>query len=242
MTEAQKVSFINEIGALIVKECQARGYKYPSAIIAQACLESGFTSKLATQYHNYFGMKCGKSWKGKAVNLNTSEYKDGKYDNVSALWRCYDSMTEGVKGYFDFIKATRYQNLLQATSWSDYIIRIGNDGYYTAPIWDYTDGKGKAQKGYLTKCEEYVKKYNLTKFDDQVTGNIYYGIYEVTCSSLRVRALPSLTATQVTSYKKGTKITPRGKKADVEGNIWYETGLGWCCGLFHGIEYLRKLS
>ena len=66
--------FINKIAPIIVKEAQARGYKFPSAIIAQACLESCYgRSLLSSKYHNYFGMKCGSSWKGSKAVLKTKE-------------------------------------------------------------------------------------------------------------------------------------------------------------------------
>ena len=48
--------------------------KVCSPIIAQAILESGWgESRLAKDYHNYFGLKCGTKWQGKSVNLATWE-------------------------------------------------------------------------------------------------------------------------------------------------------------------------
>ena len=80
-SSAQAKAFINEIAYIIQEEAKARGYKVCSPIIAQACIESAFgTSSLGYRWHNYFGMKCGSSWKGKSVNLSTKEeYVPGQH-------------------------------------------------------------------------------------------------------------------------------------------------------------------
>lgn len=129
-----RTEWLNTIAPIIQREAFERGYKYPSAIIAQAINESGWgQSLLAVKYHNYFGMKCGSSWKGKSVNLNTrEEYSKGTLTNIRANFRAYDSMEEGVKGYFDFIKKPRYSNLLFATSSYNYLELIKQDGYATS--------------------------------------------------------------------------------------------------------------
>lgn len=147
--------FIATIAPIIVKEAEKRGYKYPSAIIAQACLESAYgSSRLAYKYHNYFGMKCGSSWKGKAVNMNTSEeYKKGTLTKISAAFRAYDSMEEGVRGYFDFISAVRYNALKNATSARDYLSKIKQAGYATS-------------YSYVESCMKVVIAYDLESFDN----------------------------------------------------------------------------
>ena len=50
-----KQEFITKIAALVQKHASAYGIKCPSAVIAQAILESGYgESILAAKYHNYF--------------------------------------------------------------------------------------------------------------------------------------------------------------------------------------------
>lgn len=126
--------FINQIAPIIQKECKERGYKYPSAIIAQAILESGWgNSLLASKYYNYFGLKCGTKWQGKSVNMSTNEeYTTGTLTNIRDNFRVFDNMKEGVKGYFDFIGYNRYANLKQATSSLNYLKLIKQDGYATS--------------------------------------------------------------------------------------------------------------
>lgn len=154
-SSAQAKEFIKTIGPIIQGIALERGYKVCSAMIAQACLESAFgTSSLGKKYHNYFGMKCGSKWKGASVNLATKEeYKPGTLICVKAYFRTYENMTEGVKGYFDFISTQRYSNLKDAETPLEYLTMIKNDGYAT----DYR---------YVNKNLEIVSRYALDKWDE----------------------------------------------------------------------------
>ena len=101
ITEKQQ-RFIEDIAKHVQKYARAYGILVHSPIIAQAILESGWgESKLASKYHNYFGMKCGSKWTGKSVNLTTQEeYQPGTLTTIKDNFRVYDIMEEGVKGYF----------------------------------------------------------------------------------------------------------------------------------------------
>lgn len=105
--------FIEKIAGYVKKYAPKYGIKVNSAPIAQAILESGWgKSKLAAAYHNYFGLKCGTKWTGKSVNLTTQEeYTAGTLTTIKDNFRVYDSMEEGVKGYFEFLQLARYENL-----------------------------------------------------------------------------------------------------------------------------------
>lgn len=153
--------FIETIGALIQKHAFANGYKYPSAIIGQAILESGWgKSLLASKYNNYFGLKCGSSWCGKSVNMTTKEeYTRGTLTNIRDNFRVYDTMEDGVKGYFEFIGYSRYSNLKSATSSKNYLQLIKSDGYATSST-------------YVVNVYNVVTKYNLTKFDKERVDNM----------------------------------------------------------------------
>ena len=156
MASAEEVkTFIDKIAPLIQAEAKKRGYKVASPIIAQACIESAFgTSSLGYKYHNYFGMKCGSSWKGKSVNLKTKEeYKVGVLTTIKDNFRVYDSMAEGVAGYFDFISSSRYANLKGAKTAKEYLEMIKADGYATSSTYVQTN----------MNC---IVKNNLSRFDD----------------------------------------------------------------------------
>lgn len=130
-------NFIATIAPIICKVAKKRGYKYPSAIIAQACNESAYgRSSLGKNYNNFFGMKCGSSWKGKSVNLTTKEeYTVGSLTEIRDNFRVYDSIEDGVNGYFDFINSSRYSNLKEASSSKNYLELIKEDGYATSSAY-----------------------------------------------------------------------------------------------------------
>ena len=109
-TREQQAAFIEKIAPLIVKYAAESGYKNVSAAIAQACLESGYgLSRLAWQYHNYFGLKCGKSWTGAFANMRTNEeYTPGILTQIADNFRAYDDIESGVRGYYDFLEFPRY--------------------------------------------------------------------------------------------------------------------------------------
>ena len=103
-----KQNFIESIAGYVRKYANTYRIMVHSPIIAQAILESRWgESELAAVYHNYFGLKCGTKWAGKSVNKKTmEEYQVGTLTQISDNFRAYDSMEEGVKGYFDFIQFT----------------------------------------------------------------------------------------------------------------------------------------
>jgi flagellum-specific peptidoglycan hydrolase FlgJ len=152
-SSAQVKEFIARIAPIIQEEAKARGYKLCSPIIAQAIIESGAdTSLLAYKFHNYFGMKCGSSWKGTSVNLKTKEEYNSKLVSIRDNFRTYPDMISGVKGYFDFINTKRYSNLKTAETPEEYLKRIKEDGYATS-------------SRYVQTNMDCVKKYDLEKWD-----------------------------------------------------------------------------
>ena len=146
--------FINTIAPLIVEEGKKRGYSVFSTVIAQAIIESNSgKSILGYKYHNYFGMKCGSRWKGKSVNLKTKEeYTVGTLTTIKDNFRVYDSIEEGVKGYYDFISTKRYANLKESKTYEDYAEKLKADGYATS------------SKYVNTLCTTVVA-HNLIKYD-----------------------------------------------------------------------------
>lgn len=146
--------FITDIAAYVQKYAASYGILVHSPIIAQAILESGWgKSKLAATYHNYFGLKCGTKWTGKSVNLSTQEeYTAGTLSTIKDNFRVFDSMEEGVKGYFEFIQLARYQNLKGITDPKTYLETIKANGYATSST-------------YVQNTYSLVLQYSLTQYD-----------------------------------------------------------------------------
>ena len=242
--------FISQVGTIISSEAFSRGYKFPSAIIAQACIESAFgESVLASKYHNYFGMKCGSAWTGPSVNKETKEEINGSLISIRDNFRAYKTMEDGIKGYFDFISMPRYSNLKNAVSSRDYLEKIKADGYATSSI-------------YVDTVYKIVEQYNLTRFDvptvvDSCSDQAAYKVgHEYTLqANVNVRTEPSKSAPLVTynglsidgkkhdadkngSLDKGTVITCKDIHID-GGDIWLKCPSGWLCAVYKG-EVLIK--
>lgn len=146
--------FIKQIATYVKKYAYLYGIEVHSPIIAQAILESGWgKSSLASKYHNYFGLKCGGAWKGKSVNMATQEeYTVGVMTDIRDNFRVFDSMEDGVKGYFEFINYSRYANLKGVKDPEEYCRRIKADGYATS-------------SRYVDSLLRVIRENNLTRFD-----------------------------------------------------------------------------
>ena len=184
--------FINTIAPIIVSECKARGYQFPSAIIGQACIESNYgQSILSKRYFNFFGMKAGKYWSGGKVNLKTQEeYTPGTLTTITDGFRTYESLEDGVKGYFDFIKYTRYDNLKEATDAFDYIVKIGDDGYYTSTT-------------YLLTFRKVYLQYNLGQYDSETAESYQPVEVETIINDVYIQMLSSAVDVVATRVIKG---------------------------------------
>ena len=253
---AQVANFIAQIAPLSQKYAKGNGYKIASTVIAQACCESAFGTCALSPYHNYFGMKCGSSWKGKSVNMATKEeYTPGQLTNIRDNFRAYDSMEEGVAGYYGFISWSRYANLKTATTYRQYAEFLKADGYATSST-------------YVNTLCTIVERYNLTVWDNfdatpaPVTpapaaagptfkvGKLYtLGV------ELNVREGPGTNWPK----KKWNQLTTDGKKHDkdrdgaldpgtkvtclevkkVGANIWIRCPSGWLAAYFNGKIYIE---
>lgn len=165
--------FIEQIAKCVKKYAYLYGIEVHSPIIAQAILESGWgKSSLASKYHNYFGLKCGSSWKGKSVNMATKEeYKVGTLTNIRDNFRVYDSMEAGIKGYFDFINTSRYANLKGVKSPEEYVRRIKADGYATSS--KYVDNVMRVIRDNKLTRFDYKAGENMKK--EELTGKVLSG-------------------------------------------------------------------
>lgn len=156
-TIKQAENFIAKMAPMIKKEGNSRGYNVVSATIAQAIIEGAAgTSGLAKNYHNHFGLKCGQAWldAGKpSVNMKTSEeYTPGKVTRINDYFRVYSDDAAGVKGYYDFISASRYKNLKTATDYRQFAEMLKADGYATSST-------------YVNTLVDTVRKYGLQSYD-----------------------------------------------------------------------------
>lgn len=140
-TTQQIKEHIEQYAPIIQELAKKYGYKVCSPIIAQSITEtvsgkdkSGW-SILKYKYHNFFGMKCGRSWQGASVNLRTGEYYNGKYVNITDNFRAYKDDLEGLEGYFVFTSTPRYSRLKLADTPEKYLQELQFAGYATSPYY-----------------------------------------------------------------------------------------------------------
>ena len=156
-----KEVFIQKVAEKVSKYAPLYGICVHSPIIAQAIIESGWgKSGLASKYHNYFGLKCGSSWKGKSVNMATKEeYKIGTVTNIRDNFRVFDDFDDGIRGYFEFINTRRYANLKGVKNPEEYVRRLKADGYATS-------------SKYVDNIMRVIRDNKLTRFDGNGDGDM----------------------------------------------------------------------
>ena len=104
----------------------------PSLTIAQAILESAWgKSGLSRDCFNYFGMKWKKNCGCDYKEYYTKEQNaDGSYVTITAKFRKYKNVEDGIKGYYIFLSGyKRYANLKGVTDATLACELIRKDGY-----------------------------------------------------------------------------------------------------------------
>jgi flagellum-specific peptidoglycan hydrolase FlgJ len=134
-----------------------RNFGIPASIIlAQGILESGSgIGDLAVSANNHFGIKCHKDWTGESVRHND--------DADQECFRKYTDPAESFQDHALFLTSRpRYASLFQLPK-GDY--KAWAQGLRTAGY--ATDPK------YPEKLINYIERYNLYQYDNQVLGKAY---------------------------------------------------------------------
>lgn len=153
---AKEVKFIASIvpGAM---ESYKKYKVYPSVIIAQAILESGWgQSGLTKKANNLFGIKSSSAWKGESVNMRTAEYtKSNSRYYINANFRKYSSLSASIVDHGKFLEEnSRYRNhgVFSAKNASEQAFALQKAGYATSPT-------------YAIQLIKLIKRYNLDRYD-----------------------------------------------------------------------------
>ena len=118
---ARARKFIDRMWPHAVEASRATGIP-PHFILGQAALESGWGSREirgpdGQPTFNLFGIKAGRSWRGQANNVPTTEFVHGAKQRVVDKFRAYDSYAEAFRDYAQLLKNNpRYSQALQAGS------------------------------------------------------------------------------------------------------------------------------
>ena len=197
-----KEAFIQKVAEKVSKYAPLYGISVHSPIIAQAIIESGWgKSGLASKYHNYFGLKCGSSWKGKSVNMTTKEeYKVGTITNIRDNFRVFDDFDDGIRGYFEFINTRRYANLKGVKNPEEYVRRLKADGYATS-------------SKYVDNIMRVVHDNKLTRFDGN--GDSDMKKEELTGKVLSGKEIIDILARRVVAGDYGTGVDRKKKLGEL---------------------------
>ena len=197
-----KETFIQKVAEKVSKYAPLYGISVHSPIIAQAIIESGWgKSGLASKYHNYFGLKCGSSWKGKSVNMATKEeYKVGTMTNIRDNFRVFDDFDDGIRGYFEFINTRRYANLKGVKNPEEYVRRLKADGYATS-------------SKYVDNIMRVIRDNKLTRFDGNGDGDMKKE--ELTGKVLSGKEIIDILARRVVAGDYGTGVDRKKKLGEL---------------------------
>lgn len=149
-------SFIKKIAPIVQRIApKYKLYSY-SAIIAQACLESGYGTSAKAQKHNYFGLKYREGrlncHSGIFTDTSKEQNADGSYRTIETQWYAFSGMESCVEGYCQFVNIANYKALKGVTDARKYLEAIKAAKY-------------ASDKDYVDKVMAVVQKYNLTKYD-----------------------------------------------------------------------------
>ena len=135
-------NYVDELTPLVKKYAEIYGYSpnVVPAIVAQSCYETGYgdmSNDIPRVAHNYFGIKHGglNYYTGMTYDTFTGKLIPSENliitpENRSHLWRAYDTMEDGVRGYFEFLEQhNAYSKLKTISNPEEYLLSISRAGY-----------------------------------------------------------------------------------------------------------------
>lgn len=111
-------------------------------MVGQAALETGWGRQAirdanGADSHNLFGIKAGAEWKGRTVDIVTTEYVGGKPVKQIDTFRAYDSYADAFRDYAGLLRGNaRYQNAIaQGNDAAGFARSLQQAGYATDPAY-----------------------------------------------------------------------------------------------------------
>jgi LysM repeat protein len=155
-----------------------------SITLAQGILESQCgASRLATEGHNHFGVKCKANWTGKVILEDDDDFQE--------CFRFYETVAESYRDHSDFLLSTsRYSYLfdLELTDYKSWAYGLKEAGYATNPA-------------YATQLIDIIEKYNLKQYDKIVKPVAVKDTAEKH-AVVETNGIPSTTAKEHDTYSK----------------------------------------
>lgn len=220
-----QTDFLSKAAKQAVKAAKKYG-TYPSVMIAQAIVESGWgESGLAVNANNLFGMKAGSDWTGATYTSKTREEDSkGKSYYVTAAFRKYNSYEESFEDNGKKLReGVSWQPLRYQGAW------IENAANYAAATKALT-GTYATDNQYDTSLNARITKYNLNQYDPVVTKTNKTYTVSKSGSTYNWPTNHSV-ATATDSVKSGDKVTVTKTITYNDGSTrMYIDGKGWING------------
>ena len=184
-TKAEQAAFIEKMIAAIKAQPTLYGL-YPSVIIAQAALESGWGKSELSKYNNLFGVKASATqysdaWvpnSSRTVNLRTKEYDNG-YNSQVATWRVYDSIADSITDRNALVATNpHYSAALKVATPEQQIQALKDGGYATEP-------------DYVRRILSVINSNNLEQYDtitpqgERLAGGLFANLPSVKKTTVR---------------------------------------------------------
>ena len=132
--------FVNKIWPYAVDSSRTLGIP-PQFLVAHAALETGWgkreiRSPDGTATYNLFGVKAGKSWQGRSVEVATTEYVNGVAQNSYEKFRVYGSYAESFRDYVGLLRSNpRFSGVLGQQDGTQFARTLQQSGYATDPLY-----------------------------------------------------------------------------------------------------------
>lgn len=225
MAANYQTEFLNKASKQAVRAAKKYGL-YPSVMIAQAIVESGWgQSGLAKTANNIFGMKAGNSLPSAVYSSVTrEETKSGKSYYVNAKFKKYNSFEESFED--------NGQRLREGVSWKPLIYQgawLENANTYAAATKALT-GTYATANNYATVLNSRITEYNLNKYDPIISNAVKTFTVSKPGSTYNWPTDPSV-AQAINSVSQGEKVTVTKTITFNDGSSrMYIDGKGWING------------
>lgn len=222
-----KTEYIRKMYSILAPMCTKYGYHNVAAGMIAQSIQEGWNSGLATKYHNYWGMKAGKGYKGPTVAMNN------KAKNDPAVYRTFTSMEQGCDGYFVFLSYPRYAALRNCLTDEDYLDKIGPCGW-------------NGNLGYGSRCKSHLKEVYDALGSAKPNPQWQIGQTYTTQQDLNIRKSPNgdivpyyeltedakrhsfVSTSGNTVLKRGTRVTVKEIQS-TGASTWLKIPSGWIC-------------
>lgn len=158
-------AFIDSIAGEAVQVANEHNL-YPSVMIAQATLESGYGSSALSKppHHNLFGIK--GSYNGQSASWLTKEDTNRGMITIRDNFRSYPNYSASFRDNADRLrKGVSWDRNYYSGTW-----RENTNTYRDATQW--LTGRYATDRNYNTKLNSIIERWGLTRFDNVSTANV----------------------------------------------------------------------